>query len=108
MKRIIINGRQAMTAVQASSTMFLSSVWPLVRCMASPKHPQSLTGLAIHSQSVTNVITTMNTSDILEADRLWMAKSRKMPRQNSIAESSTEVPKVKMDGTYCASESASR
>ena len=40
-------GHRATMSAAASRTMFFVSVSPLVSLMASPKHPQSLTGLAM-------------------------------------------------------------
>ena len=65
-------------------------------------------GLASQSHRVMSVMTAMNTTVSFEVVRLWMANSRKIPRQNSVAESSMEAPSVTNDGTYCTSETASR
>ena len=106
MKRIMRSGCHATMAAQASSTRFLAKVCPLVSFSASPKQPQSSMGLATKSQSVTSVITTMKTSVSRDAKRRWIAKSRKIPRQNSKAESPTDEASVSQSGTHAETPTA--
>ena len=88
-------GFHATTRAAPSSTTFFQNVCQLVSTSASPKQPQSLTGLATASQSVSGVITASSTTAILDASRRRMAKSRKMPMENSSVDSAmlaTMVP----------------
>ena len=59
MKRNICFGQCATMRAQTSSTTFFQNVCQLVSTNASPKHPQSLMGLAKANQSVSGVITSM-------------------------------------------------
>ena len=98
-KRGIRRGASTVTTLMANSTKFLVSVCALVRWMASPKQPQSFTGLATTIHTVTSVIRAMNTVTSLVTSRRRMAKSRKMPRQNSKAERLMEQASSIHDGT---------
>jgi hypothetical protein len=63
--------------------MFLSSVSPFDRTTASPKHPQSDTGLYIKIYTVNNVITDMNVNVSLATGPLLMPNNRYTPMTNS-------------------------
>lgn len=82
---IILSGLHAVTTAIVSKAMFFHSVCVLVSLTASPKHPQSLMGLAMASHSVTAVITESRPTVAHEVCRRLMANSRNMPRQNSTA-----------------------
>ena len=99
MNRYIFNGHRHRTMAGTIKTRFFSSVCVLVSRMASPKQPQSVTGLNKTNHRLTNVMPTMNTSIIFEQRRRRMAKSMKIPRQNSTAASTTDVPNVSKSGT---------
>ena len=79
---------------------FFQKVCQLVSTKASPKQPQSWIGSASASQSVSKVIAASITKTIFETSLRLMAKSRQMPRMNSVAESSTEAESVMKSGTY--------
>lgn len=93
-------GHTATTREHANSTMFLPSVSQLVSVTASPKHPQSLMGLAMTSQSVSGVIMHMTATISLDTTLRHTAKSRNTPRQNSTAERSTDEARTANSGTY--------
>ena len=95
-------GRIAVTMAAASSTMFFRSVSPLVSFMASPKHPQSFTGLAMNIHTVMSVITTINA--VTSFDTRWrcMANSMNMPRANSVMASVIAPVSVSQSGMYSA------
>ena len=76
--------------------------------MASPKHPQSLTGLAIHSHSDTTVMKAISSRVSRDTVRRWMAISRKTPRQNSKADSRMESVRAIHSGIRPGSDSALR
>ena len=88
-----------MMAARSNSTIFFQNVCQLVSTKASPKHPQSLTGSSMASQSVMSVITTITQRVTLDTNRLRMAKSRQMPMTNSAADSRTEAESVTKSGT---------
>ena len=67
--------------------------------MASPKQPQSLTGLAIAIHTVMRVITVINASITRVVNRRRMAKRMKMPSANSRAANATDEPSVSQSGT---------
>ena len=100
MKRTISSGHLATMIAAASSTTFFHSVCQLVSTMASPKQPQSLMGLASASHSVSGVIISRMTTIILEVSLRLMAKSMKMPRQNSRAARATESISDTMSGIH--------
>ena len=68
----------------ANRMMFLASVSSLLSTMASPKQPQSDTGLAIAMYVVRIVIATIKMVVILAVPRLLMPKSKCVPMVNSI------------------------
>lgn len=86
----------------AISIMFLMNVSQFVSFIASPKHPQSLTGLAMAIHKVITVIMLMNTNIILETICLLIAKSMNTPKQNSSEERRMDEISVKMSGIYDA------
>ena len=88
------NGHRLTMTASSSRTTFLKKVCQLVSTMASPKHPQSLMGLAMASHSVSGVMTSIISSASIAISRLRMAKSRQMPTVNSKADSRTETPRV--------------
>ena len=98
-KRYIRSGRHATTTEAASSTMFLSSVCTLVRRNASPKQPQSFTGLNSAIHTVMRVITAMNATRIFDTRWRRMANKTNTPRLNSSADSATDARSVTMSGT---------
>ena len=93
---------------QASNTMFLASVWPLVSTTASPKQPQSLTGLATAIHTVISVIMVMKIRVTRVASRRRMAQSINTPIENSNAAKSTATVRVTHPGRVSAIESAAR
>ena len=99
-KRNIAMGRLTTTMAAKSSTTFFQNVCQLVSTMASPKQPQSLMGSVSANQSVSGVITIRMARMALDVNRLRMANSRKMPRQNSVADSATESPSVTRSGNH--------
>ena len=99
MKRIIFMGQMATTTAAASSTTFFQNVCQLVSTMASPKQPQSLMGSVNASQSVNGVIIAMMITERRELNLRLMAKSRKMPMQNSVAETPIESASVAKSGS---------
>ena len=100
-KRTMSSGQRVTMTAIASSTTFFQNVCQLVSTTASPKHPQSLTGLATASHSVSGVITSMTNSTSLDTSRLRMANIRQMPSTNSMADSSTLAPSVMRSGNAC-------
>ena len=94
MKRTILCGSLHTMMAAASRIMFFASVCQLERISASPKHPQSFTGSATAIHTVIIVITAMKASTSRLTMRRLMAKSRKMPRQNSTAERRTDAESV--------------
>ena len=88
--------------------MFFRKVCALESLTASPKHPQSLTGLATQSQSETAVMKSMNTTMMRDTARRLMAKSSKMPRQNSKADSPTEAVRASQSGIRSSSSRAAK
>ena len=100
-------GLHATRAAQARSTTFLASVSPLVSLMASPKQPQSLTGLSTKIHTVRAVMTAMNASVSLLTTRRQMARSMSIPIQNSTALSATEAARVAQSGMAPATPMAS-
>ena len=93
---------------QASNTTFFQNVCQLVSTMASPKHPQSLMGLAKASHNVTAVMMSINSKATFDIRRRRMANSRQMPTPNSTADSNTDAHSVMKSGTSCCMCSASR
>ena len=91
MKRNIAKGLRMMTIEQPRRMMFFTSVSVFVKCKASPKQPQSFTGFATTNHTVISVMMLMKTTINLEMSLRWMAKSRKMPIQNSTAASKTAI-----------------
>ena len=87
MKRAISAGRHATSVAHAISTMFFSSVSPLVSLSASPKHPQSFTGSAMYIHTVSAVITLIRASVSFDTMCLRTAKSMNTPSENSRAPS---------------------
>src|SRR5574344_2474125 len=98
MNLIILNGHIAKVIEQANNTMFLMKVCMLVRCMASPKHPQSFTGLHITNHKVMRVIIAINGDVIFEISLRLIANSRNIPKQNSSAASAVDVKRVIQSG----------
>ena len=98
-KRNISFGFHATMTAMSSSTTFFQKVCQLVSTMASPKHPQSLMGLAMASHSVSRVMTTMMPTSSLETSRLWMAKSRQIPMRNSTIERMTAAHNIRLSDT---------
>ena len=92
----------------ASSTTFFQKVCQLVSTSASPKHPQSVTGSSIASQSVSSVITIISTTRIFETSLRLMANNRQMPSRNSVAERMTDEARVPKSGTRPATPIAAR
>ena len=92
----------------ASSTTFFQKVCQLVSTSASPKHPQSVTGSSIASQSVSSVISVISTTRIFETSLRLMANNRQMPNRNSVAERMTDEASVPKSGTMLASPMAAR
>ena len=88
------SGHLHTTAASMSSATFFQSVCQFVSSSASPKHPQSWMGSASASQSVSSVIAAMTASTIFDTSLRLMAKSRQMPRMNSVAERSTDAESV--------------
>ena len=82
-------GHFSSMSAMASRMMFLMKVCPLLSTTASPKHPQSFTGLAITIHRVSRVMMLISASTILETRCLLMANNRKMPNENSSAASRT-------------------
>ena len=70
------NGHLATTKAASNSTMFFAKVCPLVSRMASPKQPQSFTGLAKYIHTVMSVIMPIKPNSSFETKRRCMAKSR--------------------------------
>ena len=68
-KRNMSLGHQATTTAQPNSRMFFQNVCQLVSTTASPKHPQSLMGLASASHSVRGVITAIISNISLDVSR---------------------------------------
>ena len=62
MNLTIFSGHHATTAAIISRAMFFSNVAWLLSFSASPKHPQSLMGLAMASHRVTSVMTAIRAS----------------------------------------------
>ena len=108
MKRVMRSGHTATTAEAVSRTTFFHSVCQLVSFTASPKQPQSFTGLATANHSVTTVITAMKASTMRDTCLRLMANSRNTPKQNSSAERLSEAASVSQSPTYCARPRASR
>ena len=102
------SGHLLTTMAAPSRIRFFQNVCQLVNTSASPKHPQSVTGSDMASQSVKSVMMIMITSTAFDTSRLRMAKSRQIPRKNSTVESSTEAASVIRSGTYCAKPQAAR
>ena len=69
-----------------------------VRFRASPKQPQSLTGLAITIHAVMNVITAITNSKTLEVSLLLMANNKNIPMENSKVERPMEAVSVSQSG----------
>ena len=82
----------------ASKTMFLANVSAFVSFRASPKQPQSLTGLAITIHAVMNVITAITNSKTLEVSLLLMANNKNIPMENSKVERPMEAVSVSQSG----------
>ena len=82
-----------------SKTIFLINVCVLVRCMASPKQPQSCIGLLTVNHNVTAVITAMKSKEILLANRRRMAKRSITPSVNSMAERAIDTISCAQSGT---------
>lgn len=101
-------GQMAKTMAQPSSTMFFNNVSVLLSLIASPKHPQSLMGLAMANHSVTTVMIAMKTSVIFDTTRRLMASRMNTPKQNSKADKTTEAPNVIQSGTMPCHANASR
>ena len=99
-KRSISSGCHAMSSAQVSRTAFLQKVCQLVSTSASPKHPQSLMGLAMASHSVSGVSIRSQPSMMRVTTRLRMANNRHTPSQNSAADSKTEAVRVMKSGMY--------
>jgi len=97
--RYMPNGHFISTAAHANSTMFLTRVCVLVSFTASPKHPQSLTGLAMATHRVTMVMPAINSSDSSDTRRRRMANRMKMPSENSNADKIIDRAKVTVSGT---------
>ena len=98
-KRIMSSGRHATRTAHASSTTFFQNVCQLVNTSASPKHPQSLTGSATASHSVSGVITSITSNTSRDTSRRRMANIRQMPNTNSTADNSTDAPSVTKSGS---------
>ena len=99
MNRIISNGCHHTVKAHASSTTFLANVCQLVSTTASPKHPQSLIGLATAIHRVRGVIRSIISSTSSDTRRRRMAKSRQMPIPNSMADNRMEAPNDIKSGT---------
>ena len=82
--------------------MFLSRVSPLVSFMASPKHPQSFTGLAMNIHTVMRVITTIIAVVNFDTSRRCMANSMNMPSANSVIANAIAPVSVIQSGMYSA------
>ena len=108
MKRFILSGFHASRAASASSTMFFTSVCPLVSTIASPKHPQSSTGSAMYIHTVRHVITTITPSTIFVTSRLLMANSNSTPNTNSIVDRAIAMPSSTQSAIIPPMPSASR
>ena len=78
------------TSVSASSTTFFQNVSQLVSTTASPKHPQSVTGLLMARTSVSGVNTAMNSSAPHAAHFVFTLRKRHKPIMNSASDSTNE------------------
>ena len=94
--------------VDASSKIFLAKVCPFVSLMASPKQPQSLTGLKRKIHNVTNVMKHMKTAESLVTMSLRIPTSRRIPRQNSRVDTVSEAMSVIHCGTNDSKDKAPR
>ena len=103
---IIFNGIFHRQIAIANRMRFLTRVSSLLNLMASPKHPQSFTGLAMAIQMVMSVMMTMINSNILDISLLLIPNRMNMPMENSIVERATEAVRVIQSGTSPASPSA--
>ena len=95
----ISRGQRARMAAITSIATFFHSVCQLLSTSASPKHPQSWMGSANASQSVNSVIRAIISSTTFDTSLRLMAKSRQMPRMNSVADNNTEAESVSRSGT---------
>ena len=66
--------------------MFFQKVCAFVKTIASPKQPQSETGLAIQIHRVSSVITNRKAHATLDVALRWMANNSMMPMVNSKVE----------------------
>lgn len=108
MKRYWSDGRHTVTMLQASNTTFFISDSILVRCTASPKHPQSFTGSATTSHRVTSVMQPIKSKDKRAVRRRRMAQSNRTPMTNSTADSRMLAQSVIQSGTRPDSPTATR
>ena len=87
-------GHRHVTTAHASRIIFLPKLCQPVSTIASPKHPQSLTGSAMASQSVSGVNSAITASVSLDVNLRLMAKSMLMPSRNSTADDATDRARV--------------
>ena len=87
------------TTSMASMTMFFQKVAALDSMIASPKHPQSLTGSAIHIYSVSAVMTAMKMAVSLIAMRLKHPRSIMTPAINSAMASAPASSAITLSGS---------
>ena len=92
--RYMSSGWRQIRTAMASSTAFFQNVCQLVSTTASPKHPQSLTGLAKASHSVSGVMTRKSISVSSDTMRRRMASNRNVPSENSNADNNMAAPSV--------------
>ncbi len=108
MSLAISRGHFAITTAHANKMMFFISVCVLVSTMASPKHPQSFTGLATAIHKVSTVMTTITAVTMRLTIRRCMANKRYMPKANSKAANITDAVSVAQSGIHGVSPMASR
>ena len=99
MKRAMSTGRHATSAAHAESTMFFSSVSPLVSFSASPKQPQSFTGSATNIHSVSTVIAVIKASVMRDTTCRRTANSMNTPNANSNAPKAIATPTSAQSGS---------
>ena len=92
----------------SNKSTFLINVSQLVSTQASPKHPQSDTGLKIARYNVNGVIKLININANVEATVLRTPKNKKIPIENSMADNAIPPNNGKNEGNQEAIPNAAR
>lgn len=108
MKRISNRLLMKTTIDAISNTIFFAKVSQLVNTQASPKQPQSDTGLNSAKYKVNGVITTISIKAKADANDLLTPKSKNIPTENSIPDNIIPPNKGKKEGIHEESPNAAK